>query len=132
MIDRPYHYDMPKVALAGKSELAIQSLIRSRIVNLFPAVYCAAIPSAGKRTVWEQRQRKAEGMVSGLPDLMLMWPRTVAFIEVKAGSAVSDSQHEFLSRASRMGIPCGVFRSPDTFEVWLRAQGAPSIGRVAA
>jgi hypothetical protein len=129
----PFHYDLPSVADPNKSETDIQVSILQRLTHVAPRVFAFAVPNAGRRSRWESMQRKKEGMQSGVSDLVLTWPRVVAFAEIKdRKGALSDDQISFLNRMARMGHPAGCFRSPDTLEAWLREQGAPFIGRVTA
>src|SRR5690348_14445569 len=116
-----------------QSELAIQTLFRSRCRILCPRVSLVAIPNAGKRTQWQAQQAKREGLATGFPDMMALAPGKVAFLEFKAVKGrLSDSQGEWLDRLHEMGFPCGVFRDADVAVEFLRANGFPFIGRVAA
>jgi hypothetical protein len=120
--------------MAERSELAIQTLFRSRARILCPAVSVVAIPNAGKRTQWAAQQAKREGLATGFPDILCFWKGPgVAAIEFKAASGrVSEAQSEWIERLNDMGIPCIVSRDPDHALEFLRQCGAPFMGRIAA
>lgn len=101
--------------------------------KLCPAVTIFAVPNGGKRTQWAAMKAKREGMKSGALDLVLTWPGGVAFMEFKNGTEMPfPNQRDQLNTLYRQGHPCGVFRQEQSAIDWLRAQGAPFIGRVAA
>lgn len=128
-----FHYDKPAVADPDKSEAKIQASMLARLKNVAPGIYVFAVPNGGKKSDWEHLQRWREGAKKGASDLILVWPRAVAFVEVKNGKgSLSPDQISFLNRMQKMGHPAGCFRSADTLEAWLRLQGAPFIGRVTA
>lgn len=95
-----------------------------------PGVDIFAVPNAGRRTAWEQRQRNREGMKSGALDLVATWPGGVAFLEFKNGTEMpSPNQRDRLNLYVRQGHHAGVFRRPETALEWLRSLGAPFIDR---
>lgn len=115
------------------SEIAIQSLFRSRARILCPRVSLVAIPNGGKRTQWAAAQAKREGLAKGFPDVMALAPGKVAFLEFKSAKGrVSVDQGEWLDRLHGMGFPCGVFRDADAAIEFLREHGFPFIGRIVA
>jgi hypothetical protein len=64
-------------------ERAIQIAIKRRLA--LSGVVCHHSPNAGKRSVIAGRMLKAEGMITGWPDLTLVGPdKRIAFLEVKA------------------------------------------------
>jgi len=126
-----FHVDPPSVA-DDLPEDRIQASMLSRIRNVAPGVGAFAVPNAGKRSDWERVQRWKEGAHAGTSDLVLPWPKAVAFVEVKnRNGKLTTEQVAFLNRMSRMGHPAGCFRHADTLEVALRFWGAPMI-RAAA
>jgi len=128
-----FHYDPPSVADPDKSEAKIQAAMHARLKNVAPGIYVFAVPNGGRRSDWEHLQRWREGARKGASDLVLVWPKVTAFVEVKnAKGALSPDQISFLNRMHNMGHPAGCFRSADTLENWLRSLGAPFIGRTAA
>lgn len=101
-----------------------------------PGVDIFAVPNAGKRTRWEQYKRTREGMKAGALDLVCTWvpsgpdDRGVAFLEFKNGREMpDDNQSDRLDLYTRQGHRCGVFRQERTALEFLRAAGAPFIGR---
>lgn len=121
-------------AAGGQSEIAIQTLFRSRMRIMAPGVSIIAVPNAAKRTQWAAQRAKREGLAKGFVDLIALAPGgKVAFLEMKtAKGRVSESQSEWQERLIGMGFPCGVFRDADTAVEFLRANGFPFIGRIAA
>jgi hypothetical protein len=116
-----------------QSEIAIQTLFRSRCRIMCPGVSLVAIPNAAKRTQWAAQRAKREGLATGFPDMMALAPGKVAFIEFKSDAGrLSDNQSEWIERLIGMGFPCGVFRDADAAVDFLRQHGFPFIGRIAA
>lgn len=116
----------------AQSEIAIQTLFRSRMRILAPAVSIIAVPNAAKRTQWAAQRAKREGMSAGFPDILCFWKGPgVAAIEFKAAKGkLSDNQAEWLDRLHAMGIPCTVSRDADHAVEFLRSAGAPFVGRM--
>lgn len=116
------------------SEIAIQTLFRSRARIMCPGVSIIAIPNAGKRTQWAAMQAKREGLAKGFPDILCFWKGPgVAAIEFKAAKGrASESQTEWLDRLNELGIPATISRDADHAIEWLRSIGAPFIGRISA
>jgi hypothetical protein len=116
--------------MGERSELAIQTLFRSRARILCPAVAIIAIPNAAKRTQWAAMQAKREGLATGFPDVLCFWKGPgIAAIEFKSAKGrLSDNQAEWLDRLTEIGIPATVSRDPDHALEFLRAAGAPFIG----
>jgi len=120
-----FHYDAPAVAETG-DEISIQVRIRKAIKARLRDCEFVAVPNGTQRTAWTALNAKREGMKSGFPDGMILWPGGVAFAEVKARSgALSDNQIDWLNRLTRMGHKAGCFRSVETCLAWLVANGAP-------
>lgn len=72
-----------------------------------------AIPNAGKRDVKNASRMKAEGLTSGIPDIMLAIARKGfhgLFIEMKRikGSTTSDDQKEVIPELQRQGYSCHI------------------------
>jgi hypothetical protein len=111
----------------GPLEVDIQAAFRKRLYYVAPRVRAVAIPNGGKRTPWEARQAKKEGLAAGFPDLMCMAPGPmIAFIEFKSPHGkLSENQNEWIERLDRMGFPVTVARSVDEGIAFLRAQGFP-------
>lgn len=119
---------------ADPSEIEIVTLFRSRCQMLCPGVRVVAVPNAAKRSQWAAMQAKREGMAKGFPDVLCLWrDRGIAMIEFKTRTGkLSIDQEEWLDRLNLMGFPATVARSADDALAFLRAMGAPFIGRIAA
>lgn len=79
-----------------------------------------AIPNGARRTLYEQRMVKEEGIQAGTPDIFLAVPCNGyhgLWIEMKNGKAgrVSDFQKDMLARLSEQGYMCKVCRTLDEF-----------------
>ena len=69
---------------------------------------------------------KAEGLLSGVPDLVVTWAGALAFIEWKAGRGeLEPNQVECLNRLAAQEHPCMVARTAPGALAWLRTVGAP-------
>ena len=113
--------------MAERSELAIQTLFRSRARIQCPAVVIVAVPNGAVRGQKAMNQARREGAAWGFPDVICLWPGGgVAFIEFKAeGGKLNLNQVEWQSRLSAMGHSCIVSRDPDHALQFLRECGAP-------
>lgn len=79
-----------------------------------------AIPNGGQRHVKVAAKLKAEGVVAGVPDLLLAVPAGEyhgLFIEMKNGSAgkVSEHQRRMMMILSQHGYKCEVCRTREEF-----------------
>jgi hypothetical protein len=127
-----YHVD-ERDKLPWSEEKRQQAFLRDARI-LCPAVELFAVPNGGKRSQWAAMKAKREGMKAGVCDVVASWPgRGIAWLEFKNGTEMPDAnQREFLNRKVRQGFDAGVFRTSESALRWLRACGAPFIGRVAA
>jgi hypothetical protein len=118
--------------MTDRSEIAIQSLFRSRCRIMCPGVSLVAVPNAAKRTQWAAQRAKREGLATGFPDMLCFWKGPgVAAIEFKSAKGkLSLAQEEWLDRLTAIGIPATVSRDADHAVEFLRAAGAPFIDRV--
>jgi hypothetical protein len=120
-----FHVDQRVDAEAG-DELAIQVRMRTALAKIAPKVRFVATPNGARRTMWEARKSKAEGLAKGFPDATLLWPGGIAFVEVKARSgSLSNDQIEWLNWLTNAGHPCGVFNNTASLFAKLREWGAP-------
>ena len=115
------------------TEADLAQALRKRLYITAPTVQVVGVPNAGKRTVWAARQAKKEGMATGFPDMMLVWPGAgVAFIELKMPKGVvSDNQADWIARLDDYGHAVAVCRSVDEAVAFLRASGAPVMEQAA-
>ena len=68
------------------SEHVAQAQLVARIRLFLPGVLAFAIPNGGGRTSWEGSRLKAEGVLAGVPDLLVAEPKPPhagLFLEVK-------------------------------------------------
>jgi hypothetical protein len=108
-------------------EIDIQAGFRARLRYVAPAVSVVAIPNAAKRSQWAAMQAKREGMATGFPDVMCLWPGGgICFVEFKtAKGRTSENQAEWHERLDRWGHRVTVARSIDEAVEFLRLCGAP-------
>lgn len=126
-----FHID-PRNAKGEANETTVQSKFRAQMRLQAPRVMLVAIPNAGKRTPWEARQRKNEGMVAGFPDMVAFFDGRAAGLEFKSGTgSLSDNQVETLNRLVTLDIPVGVFRAADTAVEWLKGHWPHAFGGAA-
>lgn len=112
--------------MAERSELAIQTLFRSRLRMRAPQVSCVAIPNAANRGQKALNQARREGAAWGFPDVMCLWEGGIAFIEFKSAKGeAKPHQQAWLDKLVAIGFPATVARDPDEALAWLEQQGAP-------
>ncbi|MET0723599.1 MAG: VRR-NUC domain-containing protein [Tardiphaga sp.] len=88
-------------------------------------VFAFAIPNAARRSLREGAKMKAEGLVAGAPDLCVMLPNKVAWLELKTPKGrQSLAQKGFQARCERLGHRYGLVRSLDEAIVFLADCGA--------
>jgi hypothetical protein len=103
-------------------ERAIQMAIRHAL-KLHDAE-SIAIPNGGKRTLWEGRMLRAEGLTPGAPDLLLIGRGAMGFLEVKApGGRLSEAQVAFHDMLRRRGQLVETVRSVDEAIATIKAWG---------
>jgi hypothetical protein len=125
-VSYPFHYDMPKVAIEGASEVAVQASCKKRVEAEFQAMF-VAVPNGGKRGFMAQQQVKKEGLTKGFPDAIIVGygknAGKVAFAEIKARGSMSLEQQAMLEHLVRHNHQAGLFRSQDTIAAKLREWG---------
>ena len=107
----------------AQPEAAIQRAIIARL--RMSGIVCHHSPNAAKRSVIGGRRIKADGMITGWPDLTVVGPEgLVAFLEVKGPKGrVSDAQREIGTMLRHMGHIWTPVYSQDEAVEWLRAWG---------
>ena len=115
------------------TELEIQTGFRNRLRYVAPQVSMVAVPNAAKRSLWAARQAKLEGLATGFPDCMCIWPGAgICFLEFKtAKGRLSENQAEWIERLDDRGHRVAVVRSVDDAIDFLRACGAPVMEQTA-
>ena len=111
-----------------RHEQQLQIAVVKFIRMTCPDITITAIPNGGYRRPIEAMMMKASGTTSGVPDLMLIWRKTVAFIELKINhraSSISPAQQAFLIRLTELGIPNGIATSIDEVIALLKKWDAP-------
>lgn len=120
-----FHVD-PRADAEQGDELAVQVRMRTTLAKIAPKVRFVATPNGARRTMWEARKSKAEGLASGFPDATILWPGGLAFVEIKQRSgSLSEAQTQWLNWLTQAGHACGVFNNTASLLNWLRANGAP-------
>lgn len=129
--------------MSRPEEALQQAMVQTLRALLSSGWLVAHVPNGGKRTKAEAARFKAVGVVAGFPDLMVIGPGKVLFMELKAPrkrlksgaesqakAETSDAQDAVLSLLSGAGWPVAVVRSIDEAQAFLRAHGVPMRGRV--
>lgn len=107
-------------------EVDIVAGFRGQVQMFCPRVRVVAVPNAGKRSQWAAIQAKREGMATGFPDLICLWPNGLCFIEMKRpGGPVRESQREWIDALSEMGFRVTIARSSIEAMHFLKDCGAP-------
>lgn len=85
----------------------------------YPNVLCFAIPNGGARSALTGAMLKAEGVVAGVPDLMIAVPKNVhagLFVEMKVKpNRPSKEQVQVIRRLEDVGYKVAVCYSFDEF-----------------
>ena len=107
----------------AQPEAAIQRAIIARL--RLSGIVCHHSPNAAKRSVISGRRIKADGMITGWPDLTVVGPEgLVAFLEVKApGGKLSPAQAEIGDMLNRMGHTWAVVYSHSDAAAALQSWG---------
>ena len=110
-------------------EAAVQSAIVQAIRAAVKPCTVFAIPNGSKRPVWQQRQAKSDGVVKGAPDLCIVWPGGMGWIEVKrpgyTQSSVSHEQRALIELWRSWGMNVTIASSIDSALASLTLWGAP-------
>ncbi|GHU01970.1 hypothetical protein FACS1894186_5720 [Alphaproteobacteria bacterium] len=82
-----------------------------------------ACPNGGLRSVGTARTLKAEGVLAGVSDLVILLPAgQVVFVEVKTPKGTqADSQKDFQFQVKEMGYEYLIWRSVDDAVAWVAA-----------
>ncbi|MFC0302756.1 VRR-NUC domain-containing protein [Rhizorhabdus histidinilytica] len=120
-----FHVD-PRANAEQGDELAIQVRMRTTLLKIAPKLRFVATPNGARRTMWEARKSKAEGLAAGFPDATILWPGGIAFVEIKArNGSLSVDQINWLNWLTQAGFNCGVFNNSASLFAKLREWGAP-------
>lgn len=112
------------------TESAEQIKFVGRVRHFYPDVLIFSVPNGGGRSAMEATKLKEEGVLSGVPDLVVAKRRgnwAGLYIEMKrrSGGVVSDNQREVLSQLVRGGYAACVAKGADEawtiFETYMRA-----------
>lgn len=99
-----------------------ESTLQSACVRWFryqyPNLVIYAVPNGGSRNVREAQHLKAEGVLAGVADLVVMLPQGKSiYIEMKVkGNKQTDNQKEFQKKAIELGHTYAVCYSFEEFQ----------------
>ncbi len=86
----------------------------------YPRYIIYAIPNGGQRNISVARKLKAEGVLSGVPDLHIPVPNRAyhsLYIEMKTGyNKPTENQKKVMEELSRFGNKCVVCKNFDEFQ----------------
>jgi hypothetical protein len=112
-------------------ESEIQRAIVKALRWLLPNCIVFHVPNGGKRARAEAARLVAAGVLAGVPDLIVILPNQVVFIEVKTRKGVlSNEQDAFADKARELGQTCLIFRSAEDAIRWARNTGLAREGAV--
>ena len=119
--------------VAPPLEAATQKAIVDAIRATVHPCTVFAIPNGSKRTLWQQRQAKSDGVLKGVPDLCIVWPGGIGWIEVKREGytlgAVSHEQRALIEQWRGWGMNVAIASSVDSALSTLALWGAPVLAR---
>ena len=103
------------------SESADQIKFVNRVKHFYPDVLIFAVPNGGGRSAQEATKLKEEGVLAGVPDLVIAKSKGVyngLYIEMKrrVGGRVSDEQSAILSQLVKEGYAAAVANGVE--EAW--------------
>lgn len=110
----------PKPALAKPRarrtypEAALQRSIKANLEARWRDCLVHHSPNEGRRSPKEGAKLRFDGMVPGFPDLIIIWPGGVGFLEVKSAKGlVSANQSAVIALLRAMGHNVAVVRTLD-------------------
>jgi len=105
-------------------EDALQASIVQFIRTCAPECLVFAIPNGGLRSKREAARLKWTGVLAGVPDLIVVAPRHVVFIEVKATKGVtSNDQKAVHAHLRALGYTVAIARSIEDVRLTLKHLG---------
>jgi hypothetical protein len=105
-------------------EDGLQASIVQWLRTCAPDCLSFAIPNGGLRSKREAARLKWTGVLAGVPDLIVIAPRHVVFIEVKAPKGAASQEQEAVHEHLRaLGYTVVIARSIDDVRLTLRHLG---------
>ena len=105
------------------------SLQRSIVVYLSKALpltaYFTSIDIGSAGSAQAGQLRKARGVKPGIADIMVIWSGTVLFLEIKAGTQLSEAQKLFRDQVTANGCWWALARCPEDVEQACILAGIP-------
>jgi hypothetical protein len=88
-------------------------LVKMLALILEPDAFMFAVPNGGARSAHEGAILVGQGVMAGVPDLMIIFNGTAVGLELKAakGGRVDERQRIVHERFARAGIPVGIVRT---------------------
>jgi hypothetical protein len=110
-----------------RPEQAIQRNIVDTLRMILPRdSFLFAVPNGGARSGLEASIFQGQGVIAGVPDLMLCWAGRAFGLEVKADNGtMSPRQHATHDVMRRAGVPVAVVRGLPEAIAFLREQQVP-------
>ena len=94
---QPIH-TMPRMAPEAREQARLVAGLRRA------GIFVAAIPNGGSRDAREGANLKVQGVLAGMPDLVVVLPGRTVWIEMKApGGRVSPAQKDVHARLQELG-----------------------------
>lgn len=114
--------------MARNAEARIQAAIITYVRTVAPDVLIFHVPNGGLRSKSEAARMKWQGVVPGIPDLVLIGPGGRAyFLEVKTQEGrLSKAQSMMFWRLRGLHAHCHIVRSIDDVQAVLHAWGIAS------
>lgn len=82
----------------------------------YPKYLCFAVPNGGSRNPLEAKRLKAEGVLPGVSDLIILSEKKALFIEMKTTTGrQNENQKAFQQKIEKLGFSYFLCRSFDEF-----------------
>lgn len=103
-----------------------ESRFQQAVVNYLrlSKIFCFSVPNGTKLSITQARFAKAEGMMSGVSDLIVLLPNRCVFVEFKSPErkgGQSPAQKEFEQKVKQLGFEYYVWNNWDSVEQFVKS-----------
>ena len=114
----------------GKSRNNFEDLLQEQVAQYlrlqygrFPHIQFFAVPNGGKRNTFEALRLKKQGVLSGVPDILIFWDGGYGALELKIGkNGLSKTQvifrNDWVGRGDKYAVCKSLEAVIDTLKEW--------------